>query len=326
VEHQNNPGSERPARVTGLDWVKEKRIFLGSAAVSAACAGIAVIGQVDYYNSIPLLPKAIVYLFPIGVEAISWVMGAAAAKCVQDDLPSAKYSRRMWAFALFAAAVNIWHGVQHINAAVGTVLGLASVFGPFVWHSYTGMTRVKQSGKTFEELKVAAKTRLHHPILSIRCARIQSLLQCDRKEAWKWALSFNTRQVRRKVAAEMARKLDKAAPPVGTVEPKPTPEKKPVEKPEQPRPQPANPEPAPEKPKLAAVPSLNVDLVEEFGARSAEAIERWMKRLDETGQPPSFNSIDVEMGKPGSKLTRTALDRYARKYGDPLKQQRRGRA
>lgn len=305
-------------------WLKEKRIFLGSAAVAAACAAIAVIGQVDYYQSIPLLPLVIAYLFPIGVEAISWVFGAAAAKCVQDNLPSAKYSRRMWAFALFAAGVNIWHAVKYINIPVGVVLGLASVFGPFVWHSYTGMTRIQKSGKTFEELKVEAKVRLYHPVLSVRVARIQSLLQCDRATAWKWALAFTTSEVRKRAASVMSEKLEKVSLPVMTVEPKPVQPKPNVpKKPEQPTPQPPTQPAATEKPKLTAVPTAAAALVDEFGPRRAEAIQRWLNRFKETGEVPSYNSIDIEMGVPGSGLTKKTIPVYTAKYGDPRKTSQR---
>jgi hypothetical protein len=325
----STPSPQHAADGGPLAWAKEKRIFLGSAAVAGACAAIAVIGQIDYYTSIPHLPKSIAYLFPIGVEAISWVMGAAAAKCVQDNLPSGKYSRRMWAFALFAAAVNIWHGVTHINVSVGVVLGLASVFGPFVWHSYTGMARLEQSGKTWDELKVAAKARLHHPVLSFRADRIQSLLKCDQATAWKWALAHKVSAVQKLVASEMARKLGNPSLQVMTVEPKPAAQPKPAapKKVEQPTPAPQPQPPVQpavvERPKLTAVLSVETSLVDEFGSRRAEAIQRWLNRLRETGEAPSYNSIDIEMGVPGSGLTKKTIPGYIAKYGDPRKKAQR---
>lgn len=329
------PSTPSPKHATSggpLAWAKEKRIFLGSAAVAGACAAIAVIGQIDYYTSIPNLPESIAYLFPIGVESISWVQGAAAAKCVQDGLPSAKYSRRMWAFSLFAAAVNIWHGVTHINVSVGVVLGLASVFGPFVWHSYTGMARLEQSGKTWDELKVAAKARLHHPVLSFRADRIQSLLKCDQATAWKWALAHKVSKVKDLVASEMAAKLGKPSLQVMTVEPKPAAQPKPAvpKKAEQPAPAP-QPQPQPvaqpavvERPKLTAVLSVEPSLVDEFGPRRAEAIQRWLQRLNERdGEGPSLRSIDIEMSGSYTGTAKNAVGAYIKAHGDPRKKPHR---
>lgn len=327
MEHQATPDSaEAKPRLTGMEWVKEKRIFLGSAAVSAACAAIAVIGQIDFYKSIPQLPHAIAYLFPIGVESISWVFGAAAAWCVAKNLPSAKYSRRMWAFAAFAAAVNGWHSIVQLhNMSVGIVLGLASLFGPFVWHSYTGMTRVALSGRSFEEIKVAAKTKLLHPWISWRASRIQTLLQCSSGEAWVYALTFKTSEIRRKVKESMARKLERASLAVMTVDGATMETPKPASKPKAPAAKPAAeradkaeaPAKATETEPAATAPVVDITLVRKYGEKSAEAIVRWLDRLDQTGKAPSYRSIDDAMGSADSGLAKKALPIYFAEHGDP---------
>lgn len=322
------PAEDRPVTKSWLaktvEWFKEKRILIGSSVVASACAAIAVIGQVSYYLTIPNLPTVIAYLFPMGIEAISWVFGAAAAYCVQKDLPSAKYSRRMWGFALIAAAVNTWHGVLHINPSVGIVLGSASVFGPFVWHSYTGMARIERSGKTFEEIKVEAKTRLLHPILSFHVSRIQSLLQCDRATAWKWALAFTMEEVKKKAKDEQAKKLEKASLPVMTIEKTAASDKQqvvkkspakpavPASRPELPAARTERPaEPAPDVP-------VDISLVRQYGDKRAKAIAQWLARIDERdGKGPSLRSIDVAISGSYTGTAKNAVGAYIKDHGDP---------
>jgi hypothetical protein len=186
-----------PRRIAAWAW--DKRLFLGAAIISAACASGAVIGQVNYYLTVFTGALTVLaYLFPVAVETISWWYGAAAARAVHDRQPSAKLSQRMWLFASFAAAVNAWHGVEHLHSdSVGILLGLLSMFGPLVWHSYTGITRLAMSGRSFDEIKVAAKTRLLSPIVSWKADRIEVLLdRPNRKLAWKLALAYSVKDVR----------------------------------------------------------------------------------------------------------------------------------
>ncbi|AIG81363.1 Putative membrane protein (plasmid) [Amycolatopsis japonica] len=317
--------------VENLGWWKSQRIFFAVAGLTLLAGVVIVVTQLNFYREISGLTfyvgdtKIVIWpLIPIMVEGFTWMFGAFATHAVRARTGGeGKFIRWMWFFATIAATVNVWHNWKTTHDPLtAIVLGGASIAAPFLWHSYVGLTSAIVEHRSVDDVKLAAKRRLRHPIISMRADKIQTLLMCDRTTAWTYALVFTAREIHKQVKADLKPRLAEVAPQVGAALParvvrasqsaapkqKAAPAKPQVKAPQQRRP--IQPPPAP-KPIEA---SKATDQQPELAAETTQLIDR----QDDIGTlAPVFK---LGGSTEGDEVQEMTLDEWLANNGTPDKQ------
>jgi hypothetical protein len=103
---------------------------------------------------------------PVMLEAGAWVVQRGAAAAVANRRPLWHYRAIAWTLACVAAAVNLFHGLSHFDAATAYATAFASLAGPGVWDLHEHgrirkrdgvLTRREQNAKERAEKRAAAE-------------------------------------------------------------------------------------------------------------------------------------------------------------------------
>jgi hypothetical protein len=355
IENEIDPDKkfEKPLR-----WAK--RLVLG---VTLGMGLVIIAMQVGYYFEIDALkPKyfgvttPLFLAFPIFSEALTWtygILGSLLSRMGKGN--PAKFLRRMWLYAWMNTFVSVSHNVVTTgDPAAGIVIGIFSIAAPALWHGWVTFTEEADSPLNIAQLKQIMQTRVLHPWISLRAAKIQTLLQTDFGTAWQYALVYSTGEVREKVKEKLQDKLDEIDPPVsGSIVEKPR-TKKTVKServdlvaPTVPKPQTAAPsaaaKPAPSKvddaPTEVIEPvtdqveqaderhqdvtdiPINLGLVQEYGAKAAKCIQLWLTSIEadeNNGKGASYREIDRRAGT--TAYANSVIKKYIDDKGDPREQ------
>jgi hypothetical protein len=107
---------------------------------------------------------------PVMLEAGAWVVQRGAAAAVANRRPLWHYRAIAWTLACVAAAVNLFHGLSHFDAATAYATAFASLAGPGVWDLHEhGRIRKRDGALTRREQK--AKERAEKGVAAERATR-----------------------------------------------------------------------------------------------------------------------------------------------------------
>lgn len=121
----------RVAAVTDgvADMVRALPVVAGIVACVAPTV-IAFRGQYEFAHG-PMQLGALAWLFPAMLEGAAWYLAWRRYRAVQSGEPLGWLTPGVWALALTAAAMNVWHGATAPGGSlqVGVGYGLASLIG-----------------------------------------------------------------------------------------------------------------------------------------------------------------------------------------------------
>lgn len=148
--------------------IANDRPLLAATIMALMCLVVAFVGQVMFYSSLPWPPVFLfmVVVLPVIVEGATWTFAINAEYLAGRRLPYAADTRKMWMFAFAAAAMNGYHGAVTLHEPItGSILGAASLVGPYIWHRYVTLKKIATAGRTAEQIRAALLRRIFHPVL-----------------------------------------------------------------------------------------------------------------------------------------------------------------
>lgn len=112
-----------------------------------------------------------IVLAPLVVPTLSWGFGFFAYLNAKKGLPYQKQLMVMWLFACGALAMNAFQLTMLLNEWFWpTLVGLTSVAGPYIFHSYVGDVGNEANGVSPADVARILKNWALHPIVSFRAS------------------------------------------------------------------------------------------------------------------------------------------------------------
>lgn len=202
---------------TGAAWIKDHKVLLFVSFVMTVAEALIIVLQLAYYRDLPGLVvdlggvKIRAWgMFPIVDTGFTWACGMMAAFAVTTGHGNPRrYMRCMWAFASVSVFVSASHYLTHF-ADPTTALFVAglSIATPFLWHLYVGLSKDIKEGVSADDIKLAVRAWVLHPVYSFRTSKIQPLLQCDRDVAWRYALVYRVDEFKKAFLPRLREQLE----------------------------------------------------------------------------------------------------------------------
>jgi hypothetical protein len=162
-----------------------------------ACASptaIAFRGQLAFAEG-PMHLGNMAILFPITLEGVAWALAWRRHAAMEKGEPTSLLTTTMWALALTAAAMNVWHGTEDTPATedtpkregslqVGIGYGIASLVGFVLIEVIAGARR---AADTADKLGLARWFRYFRIAFSAWSYRVAAGSDCTWTQAWTHA-------------------------------------------------------------------------------------------------------------------------------------------
>lgn len=208
----------------GFTWLWNQRIAVFAFVLALGIEATIVITQVPYYAGLPGMAPTVAgalvriyWAMPLMTGGLTLFFGAMAAYTIAKKTGHYKrYLRLMWMFAVIGAVVNVTHSLQLLggkNWVTALVLGGGSLASPLVLHSWSGLRiAITVSGSSIQELVVAGRRWIRHPILSVKFAyRLDLFPELHSAEVWEMTVRGTRQKVMDKVNGVKAVRPDKKA-------------------------------------------------------------------------------------------------------------------
>lgn len=173
------------ARARRRAAMAEHRAILAVVPIMATSAGVALPAQYSEYLGVTGSVWSACAIAAM-VEGGTWAGAAMEASAQARRQPVGVYRALTWGCAAVAAAMNVAHGVQADSPLLATAYGMSSLLGPTVWAVYSRMRGHVVSGRSGDELRLAAARRLLYPALSWQALRLRAAhgVAVSADEAW----------------------------------------------------------------------------------------------------------------------------------------------
>ena len=175
-------GAEDARRARDTELAQRAQRIGGVAGITAGfCLFVTAVGQVMFYTSLPWsgIYTVVAYVLFMGIECPAWYFAYNARDLADRGKDYGWSARRVWVFAVAAAAINSYHGAQFFGRwDMGLILGVPSLIGPYVWHKHVHRLEMLAVGRSREAVKAALRRRLRNPILSSRAATMWAQTGC----------------------------------------------------------------------------------------------------------------------------------------------------